>query len=569
MKYENKSIGGDRYDRKSRVVCLLTIVVSMVLFSALVIPLILTRTYDFNSYIIDSFAPPTIEVRQNLVSSDFGFIEISNSTTLKHIRFDDALSSFNEKATGKVLSLPCIRHRHYPKDEVSSFEYFLVSRSRTNIDDQPLYEYNHMLFPLYSSSYYLSEKLLSDLTGKGREGFSDWDIVKYVGVFRVTNHCNCFGALNIGVAKNFSNYLGVALLDNDLNIISGSDIVLNINVGLGFGKKQNLQDCQLVAGPRIESNIKERDQLFLLCNSYFVPVRLVRRNPMEMLSDDSITNMYGGGLEFKFLETRFIRPSGNFLLGVVLQVGAKNLHIFEASGRFYLELWPSAPHSTREISLTLPQGKDWREYNPFPSNVFETSGIEPIPTFNAPTESLAGINQTQQPRGTACCISLTSSKFGEVYVGIAHDRTDEDRTFNSGKYSFQHSEWVSYVSHFYAFKPTPPFDIVAKSGKFCFNWPQVNETGVDNQAFAEASKIFNFKFGRQNVHRNLVLGGIHYNCPRIQFPSGIAEKVGDEDIILISVNVNDCYPRTISVPKDEISKLLFVYQTGEIFTNSS
>lgn len=47
-----------------------------------------------------------------------------------------------------------------------------------------------------------------------------------------------------------------------------------------------------------------------------------------------------------------------------------------------------------------------------------------------------------------------------------------------------------------------------------------------------------------------------FDCPRIHFVTGIAEKVGDEERVIISYGVNDCYPRMIEVSKDFLVGLL-------------
>ena len=47
-----------------------------------------------------------------------------------------------------------------------------------------------------------------------------------------------------------------------------------------------------------------------------------------------------------------------------------------------------------------------------------------------------------------------------------------------------------------------------------------------------------------------------YDCPRIHFVTGIAEKMGDDETVIVSYGVNDCYPRMLEVSKSFLVGLL-------------
>ena len=213
------------------------------------------------------------------------------------------------------------------------------------------------------------------------------------------------------------------------------------------------------------------------------------------------------------------------------------MHIIQSNGKAYLELFPTQPHTTKEIDISLPLN--------FPKTDLIVSATEdPSPPLNE-----TRIFRNMRARGTACCLPLQSERFGDILVGIAHDK--------SAVSSFA----FSYLSHFYAFKPSPPFEILAKSDNLCFQWPNDKIEGIENQPFAGKNyhddlELVSGKIKRV-VHKNLKLFRNSFNCPRISFPTGITEKVGDEKVAWISIGMNDCYPQTLAIEKTKIDQLLY------------
>ena len=62
-------------------------------------------------------------------------------------------------------------------------------------------------------------------------------------------------------------------------------------------------------------------------------------------------------------------------------------------------------------------------------------------------------------------------------------------------------------------------------------------------------------WGAANDYRLTIMNKA-YDCPRIHFVTGITEKIDDDEMVIISYGVNDCYPRMIEVPKDFLVRLL-------------
>jgi hypothetical protein len=62
--------------------------------------------------------------------------------------------------------------------------------------------------------------------------------------------------------------------------------------------------------------------------------------------------------------------------------------------------------------------------------------------------------------------------------------------------------------------------------------------------------------GAANDHKMKLWKQEYEGCPRIHFVTGITEKYRDEETVIISYGVNDCYPRMIEVSKEFLMSLL-------------
>ena len=107
--------------------------------------------------------------------------------------------------------------------------------------------------------------------------------------------------------------------------------------------------------------------------------------------------------------------------------------------------------------------------------------------------------------------------------------------------------WI-YFSSFYAFESTPPYKTVARTGRFCFGLPNATE-------IEQAGHLF--QHPNTPPTKILAFAGVSYNCPQIQFISGMVDKVGDPSRVIISYGVNDGISRVVEVEKAYIAKMLF------------
>jgi hypothetical protein len=91
--------------------------------------------------------------------------------------------------------------------------------------------------------------------------------------------------------------------------------------------------------------------------------------------------------------------------------------------------------------------------------------------------------------------------------------------------------------------PTSPYEVVARSGRFCLD-------------HATAAEVATNPFARDNLDPLKI--DRTYDCPRIHFVSGISEVVDDPLSVIIAYGVNDCAPRFITVEKAHLVRMLFL-----------
>jgi hypothetical protein len=171
-----------------------------------------------------------------------------------------------------------------------------------------------------------------------------------------------------------------------------------------------------------------------------------------------------------------------------------------------------------------------------------------------------------------------------IWVGVGHTKNKQRMKLNG----FQ------YISRLYALSPS--YDLIARSGLFCLGFPTpqeeegeeyINDGGSDVNSSIGASRISRMTISNTTAvdtssavphgrlmrhneddhhHRRLIeqaktskfmLKQTTYDCPRIEFVSGMSEHVDDPDMAVLTYGINDCISRIVSVPKDQLGRRLF------------
>jgi len=102
--------------------------------------------------------------------------------------------------------------------------------------------------------------------------------VRYLATYRAYTGCNCFGPdphhREIMNAGEQLSYLALALLDAELNVVEGTDVLIDLNAGPRRTKywRQPLEDCR--------ANIL-RGGMYLVCNEEMLRVTIVRRQQSD------------------------------------------------------------------------------------------------------------------------------------------------------------------------------------------------------------------------------------------------------------------------------------------------
>lgn len=163
----------------------------------------------------------------------------------------------------------------------------------------------------------------------------------------------------------------------------------------------------------------------------------------------------------------------------------------------------------------------------------------------------------------SCCVQIAKKHYVEILSSLPPSSVSKLREFN---YTFlvgiSHSksrnrmpssqgDRYNYLSRLYAFSVEEPYDMIARSGLFCFGFPDVkkdtigHDVGVGND-YNNLTKVKKLELNRKT-----------YNCPNIHFVDSMIDKAGDESRIVVSLGVNDCVPRFIELSKRDVVIHLF------------
>ena len=192
----------------------------------------------------------------------------------------------------------------------------------------------------------MDQALRDDITGYDHDLKHSGVQAMYLASFRVSTYANCFRQ-NGGPPVHTRNYLGLALLDRNLDIIEGTDTVVEAN--RGFPTKQN----KFVVGNTTYNVPKQKFQycrlfimsqealsgIYMTCDAFVVPIQVHRRIGNVPRKATPLDNEFGSGLELTLLNKHYR-----------ISVHGKNYNIITSNATGYvLEIWPEQPHETHFI----------------------------------------------------------------------------------------------------------------------------------------------------------------------------------------------------------------------------
>lgn len=289
--------------------------------------------------------------------------------------YDVALPRFI-KGSGRVHYLPSMSHRQQPPltytdENLTHLVERLAEMYHENItfgerDSRPLYLYNPSLIPLS----HVDSDLRNKISG------TDYDLQKsqvkamYLASYRVSTTNACHGN-NSPPQTNPMNYLGLALLDEHLDIIQGSDTVVQMNGykmqnwpqknrdGTLRYPRQIYQDCRLGVLPALScpgkqyNSTQQKSGLYMTCNHEIIPIMIDRILPEGNESRTTFSshlcgefiplpNLYGNGLQLSLLsKTTMVSRKG------------KNYNFFQSNdSEYFIEDFPSGPHQVIQLNFS-------------------------------------------------------------------------------------------------------------------------------------------------------------------------------------------------------------------------
>ena len=235
-------------------------------------------------------------------------------------------------------------------------------------------------------------------------------------------------------------------------------------------------------------------------------------------------------------------------------------------------IWKPGARRKRDFKIDRVNMRSVKEVG----NATVSEDVVPLPSFftvDAHEQWFPGANAPfkEAAHGGACCVSFSVEELSVGYfggqdsirpassllVGIGHTKVTWKPWY--GKEDVPQAEkdrvpHTHYVSLFYAFEPTPPFHIRARSGYFCLGHAPLSTQ--DNELPSGESGISN---AHSILTRNRMLqqNNVIFDCPQMSFISSFIEKVGDSSKTIIGYGLNDCTGRLVEVDKREIVRLLF------------
>ena len=170
----------------------------------------------------------------------------------------------------------------------------------------------------------------------------------------------------------------------------------------------------------------------------------------------------------------------------------------------------------------------------------------------------------KRDRGSACCVLITKAHYQDMIpslpassisilkqvnytfqVGISHSKSRNKMPSSQG-------DRYNYLSRLYAVSIVEPYEVIARSGLFCFAFP----TNEEDTATTSFSSVGN-EYTKLTQQKKLELNGKTYDCPNIHFVDSIIDKATDDTRAVVSLGVNDCIPLFVEMRKSDIVIHLF------------
>ena len=504
-----------------------------------------------------------------------------NDSRQKHyLGYDEAFTTPISKAYTHYL--PSVPNEHRFPQDLNSLQDYMAIPTNVYPNKLHLFEYNPsiVILPKRYQERFVASGLVNQPT--------------YLASYRVTHINMCLRTQSrMKLYESYETYqklpptdhLGLAVLDANFQILK--DVVVSWRSGSNFNSKKRLSEFQSwTSNP---NNVDYRlfvlhDVIYLTMGIMIFPIEVTLNNNdgHNQTQEDKMDGYVKfrtvfnseGGLQEEGkrggLEVYGRRYASCTKVGTQQQ--GKNLQYFvDKNNNTVVDFYPSLtypnPHDVRYVDLNSKCGSlrsdggggggndDNDDDSPktSPTNSTTPVGVfRVIPSFGTIEEvKYPSLKQDQKlftgDRGSACCVEIVAEDGTPYFLAVSHPKT-----IYPGKKLPAGVSSNSYLSRFYAFEQTPPYRIVAKTGKFCLGYAGDDASHHpigDLTARQETRDVFSF-------------AGSEYKCPRIHFVTGISDKADDSSKFILAYGVNDCLSRFVEINKQDVVTMLWPAKTA-------
>jgi hypothetical protein len=328
------------------------------------------------------------------------------------------------------------------------------------------------------------------------------------------------------------NYLGLALLRSDLTVIR--DTVVDAK-----------EYMHRFTDPRLHVI---HDQIYVTSYHRIHPIWIVPPRDLPANYTENGKALFPFTVELSNVwpseMTITMRRHGSCTKDRMLQLGGKNFQYFVDADN--ITMMEADPMGTKEhVDLDARCERTLKGGPPAP--FVESKSPLPYSSFGTLDELHFARKRVEEypysgEHGSACCIHAQGPDGRQLLLGVSHTKSRPGHEERFGVSQLQ------YSSRFYAMEAVSPYLVVARSGRFCFGFPEQSSPGTTTTT--TRNPYTNMSMDKLNL-------GQEFDCPKIHFVGSMIEKANDASKLIVAYGVNDCVPRIVEIDKADVLRMLF------------
>jgi hypothetical protein len=327
------------------------------------------------------------------------------------------------------------------------------------------------------------------------------------------------------------NYLGLALLRSDLTVIQ--EVVVD---ALEYMHRFTDPRLHVIHGQIYVSSYQRIHPIWIVPPKD-LPANFIENEKIRFPFTVELSNVWPSTSEM----TVTMRRHGSCTKDRRTQLAGKNLQYFvDGDNRTMMEVDPMGAKEPVDLDARC-QKTPKRDA---PASFVESKDPLPYSSFGTLDELHFARKRIQEypysgEHGSACCIHAKGPDGRNLLLGVSHtkSRPGHEERFGVGQ--------LQYSSRFYAMESVAPYRVVARTGRFCFGFPEKSSQGLGNRN------------PYTNMSTEKLYIGQEYDCPKIHFVGSMIEMANDPSKLIVAYGVNDCVPRTVVIELADVLRMLF------------